>query len=150
MKAPPSRSDEEVLRTFSQAQEKSHSSKTLDFKMLEVDQAEGSLVVSFTGREEWTNPIGSLQGGFLTAMLDETMTVAGIVAADFKKTMPTLEIKVSFLRPAQPGSFKAIGRAIRMGRTVAFLEAELYGPDGKMVAKASATASPQPISRSAK
>lgn len=150
MTATPSRSDDEVLRTFSRAQSKSKSSKTLDFEMLEVDQAAGTVTVSFTGLEEWTNPIGSLQGGFLSAMLDETMTVAGIVAADFKSTMPTLEMKVSFLRPARPGKFKAIGRAVRMGKSVAFLEAELYGADGKMVAKSSATASPQPISRRSK
>jgi uncharacterized protein (TIGR00369 family) len=141
----PSRSDEDVLRIFRESKNKPNSSKSVGFEVLAVDQAAGTVKIGFTGTDEWINPMGLLQGGYLTTMLDEALSTAGIIAANFTRAMPTLELKVSFLRPASPGKFIGIGKCIRMGKSVAFLEAELYDENKKLVAKASATAYPQPI-----
>ncbi len=139
------RTDEEVFAIFKNAKDVPPSSRTVGFDVLEVSQDEGTIKIAFEGRQEWTNPLGALQGGFITAMLDEAMTTAGIVAAEFSKSMPTLELKVSFLRPAMPGKLIGIGRARKIGKSIAFLEGELFDSSKKMVAKASCTAAPQPL-----
>ncbi|TNE57778.1 MAG: PaaI family thioesterase [Alphaproteobacteria bacterium] len=141
----PRRSDDEVLQIFKNAKNLPNSSKAVGFDAQEVNQAEGTITIAFEGLEAWTNPMGNIQGGFLCAMLDEAMTTAGIVAADFKNAVPTLEMKVSFLRPAPVGRLIGIGKAVRMGKSIAFLEGELFDANDKLVAKASATATPRPI-----
>jgi uncharacterized protein (TIGR00369 family) len=80
-------------------------------------------------------------------MLDECMSVAGMIASGMTSVVPTLEMKTSFLRPAIPGPLKGVGWVVRWGRTVCFLEGELYDPEGRLLAKASATAIPTPFSK---
>ena len=53
---------------------------------------------------------------------------------------PTLDLHVSFLRPARPGRFVGKARVVSLGRTIAFLEGELFDADGELVAKSTATA----------
>ena len=59
--------------------------------------------MEFQATEQFLNPMGAIQGGFLTAMLDETMGPAAISALPAGQGVPTLELKVSFIRPARPG-----------------------------------------------
>jgi uncharacterized protein (TIGR00369 family) len=88
-----------------------------------------------------------IQGGYLCAMLDECMSVAGMVASDMTCVLPTLEMKTSFLRPALPGTLRGIGRVIKYGRTIAFTEGELYDHENRLLAKATATAIPTPFGK---
>lgn len=141
----PRRTDEEVVATFHNAKSRAKCSDELSMRVEKVNQDEGTVEFSFVGKEEWTNPMGGIQGGFMAAMLDDTMSVTGVVGANFTKVMPTLEFKVSFLRPAKPGKFKTIGRWVRMGRSIAFIEAELFDANDTLVAKSSGTVTPRPI-----
>lgn len=75
-----------------------------------------------------------VQGGIVAAMLDSTMTCAlfghFLSAQPVQQVRPpTLEFKVSFLKVALLGDFQAIGKARRVGRTVAFLEGDLFQSD---------------------
>lgn len=137
--------DAQILEKFANAKRPPPCSKTLSMVIEAYDGDTQEVTMSFVGTEDWTNPMGNLQGGYLTTMLDECMSVAGIAAGEFKTAVPTLEMKTTFLRPAQPGPFKGIGKVRKNGKSIAFLEGELYDPDGKMVAKATATASRVPI-----
>lgn len=110
-----------------------------------VSQAEGTVEFSFVAKEEWSNPMGNVQGGFLSAMLDDTMSVTGVAMSNFSKVMPTLEFKVSFLRPAPIGRFRTIGRVKRLGKSIGFIEADLFDGEGNLVAKSSGTVTPRPI-----
>lgn len=141
----PRRSDEDVVATFHNAKSRAKCSDELSMRVEKVNQAEGTVEFSFVGKDEWTNPMGGIQGGFMAAMLDDAMSVTGVVGANFTKVMPTLEFKVSFLRPALPGKFKTIGRWVRMGRSIAFIEAELFDANDVLVAKSSGTVTPRPI-----
>jgi uncharacterized protein (TIGR00369 family) len=51
----------------------------------------------------------------------------------------TLELKVSFFRPATPGTVRAEGWIERAGRETVFLEARLLDDAGQVLAKASST-----------
>ena len=111
--------------------------------MRRVDQANKEVEIQFQGRLAFTNPAGQIQGGFLCAMLDETMAVAGVVASGMTAFLPTLEMKTSFLRPALAGELICIGRVVKWGKVIAFLEGELYDDQRRLLATATATAMPQ-------
>ena len=47
--------------------------KTLGIEFVQIDGERGSVEVKFEAKPEFLNPAGNVQGGFLAAMLDDTM-----------------------------------------------------------------------------
>src|SRR5262249_40454824 len=115
--------------------------------MLALNQAEQWVEVAFTANEGMLNPTKRVQGGFLCAMLDETLSVAGQIGSGMTHIMSTLEQKTSFLAAAAPGRLVCKARVVRYGRSVVFLEGELRDENGKICAVASATAIPVEFKR---
>ncbi|MEU4570918.1 PaaI family thioesterase [Nonomuraea sp. NPDC023979] len=114
--------------------------EVLGWELVEVDPEAGTIEVAFAAREQFTNPVGVIQGGFLAAMLDDTLGPALVATLSAGQFAPTLELHVQFLRPARPGRLVGRGRVVKRGRDIAFLAGELVGPDGEPVATATATA----------
>ncbi len=139
------RTDAEVLAKFANTKTRPPCSDTLSLELIHVDQAKGLVRLKMLGLAHWCNPRGALQGGFVTAMLDEAMAIAGIVAGEMAFAVPTLELKTTFLRPCPAGPVEAEGRVVRWGRSAAFLEADLYDSEGRHVARASSTVIPIPL-----
>ncbi|MGB6054974.1 MAG: PaaI family thioesterase [Burkholderiaceae bacterium] len=113
--------------------------QTLGMRILRVDAEAGVLEAEFDGKEDFTNPAGNIQGGFLTAMLDDAIgpaLAAQLAAGEFA---PTLNLNVQFLTPAQPGKLQGTGRVVKRGGAICFLAAELH-QQGTLVATATATA----------
>ena len=96
--------------------------------------------MQFEATHEFTNPMGHVQGGFVAAMLDETLGPALATTFEAQEFAPTLELKVSFIRPARPGTLVGTGRVVHRGRSVAFLQGELHDAAGDLIATATATA----------
>ena len=116
------------------------SAETLGFRLLEIDPELGTIRVEFDARPEFVNPMGAIQGGFLAAMLDDTLGPALVATLPDGSFAPTLELKVSFVRPAGVGKLIGVGRVVSRGGTIAFLAGELLTEGGDLVATASATA----------
>jgi uncharacterized protein (TIGR00369 family) len=113
---------------------------TLGFELRDVDPDAGTIEVGFTASEAFLNPAGNVQGGFLAAMLDDTLGPALVATLAPDQFAPTLELKVSFLRPATVGPLVGRARVVHRGGTIAFLEGTLSDPAGEVVATATATA----------
>jgi len=111
---------------------------TLGAELLGVE--DGYVLVRFHARPEFCNGMGNIQGGFLAAMLDDSMGPALFTVLDGGQAAPTLEMKVTFLRAARPGPLVGEGRVVHRTRNVAFLEGTLATEDGTLVATASSTA----------
>lgn len=95
---------------------------------------------AFTVRREYCHTNGTIaQGGFITAWLDASMAHAVIHDTGHAQTVFSLEIKVSFYEKVGPGEGRVEARVIRRGKRVAFLEAALYNPAGKLAAEATST-----------
>ena len=139
------RTDGEVLAKFANSVSKPPCSVTLGLEVTHIDQAAGLVRMSMVGLPQWANPRGALQGGFVTAMLDEAMAVAGIVAGELAFAVPTLDLNTTFLRPCPIGPVTAQGRVVRWGKSAAFLEADLFDSEGRHVARASSTVMPIPL-----
>jgi uncharacterized protein (TIGR00369 family) len=138
--------DADILERFTRTKTRAPSTETLGFRILAVDQAAMTVEAEFLARAEvMANPMKLIQGGFLVGMLDEVMSTACVMVSGLTAAAPTLELKVSFLRPARPGPLRGIGRVLRWGKTIAFTEGELYDPEERLIAKATATALPTPF-----
>lgn len=98
------------------------------------------LAAAFTVRREYCHTNGTIaQGGFITAWLDAAMAHAVMHDTAHKQTVFSLEIKVSFYEKVGPGEGRAEARVVRRGKRVAFMQAVLYNPEGKLAAEATST-----------
>ena len=113
--------------------------KTLGLEIIGYDLDAHTVELTFDGKPEFANPIGIVQGGFLSAMLDDTMGLASATAMNVGEFAPTLNMNVQFHRPAKIGKLTGKGRITMRGKEIFHLAAELF-QDGKLVASATATA----------
>lgn len=112
---------------------------TLGQILISVDQVAGRSTATFVAKPEFCHSKIIVQGGFLAGMVDSVMTQALFASAGLDIFVPTLEMKVSFLNPANPGLIRGEGEVIRQGKSTAFLEGTLFDEDGKILVKGSAT-----------
>jgi uncharacterized protein (TIGR00369 family) len=115
--------------------------------ILEVRREDGFVRMSYDIGPDFCNPSGAVQGGIIAAMLDDTAAFACIVKAGEPIYVASLELKTSFLAAANQGILYAEAQCIKLGRTVAFMEASLMDGDGKILAKMSTTAAPRSVER---
>jgi len=109
-------------------------------RVLDFDKAKGSIRLSFVATDAFLNPAGAVQGGILVAMLDDTTGPALWVMNGEETYSVTIDLSVSFLAAAKPGLLYGEGRVVQRGKTIAFLEAQLSDPDGRVVARSTASA----------
>jgi uncharacterized protein (TIGR00369 family) len=111
----------------------------LGYSLISADPALGVAEASFVGRAEFLNLLGSVQGGFVAAMLDAVASTALLAQLPPDQFAPTLELKTNFLRPVPPGPLLGRGRVVHRGGSIAFLEGELRDPADALLATASTT-----------
>ncbi|MDX1291490.1 MAG: PaaI family thioesterase [Hyphomonas sp.] len=140
-------SDAEMLARFQNSKKRPPCSDTLGMRLVEVEQDAQRIRMDFDVSPSFANPTGAVQGGFISAMMDEAMSTCVIIASNITMTAPTLEMKTSYLRRLMPGKASVEARILRMGKSAAFMEAECFDGDGKLVAKATATAIPMLFKR---
>jgi len=78
------------------------SSKLLGWHLLDARPKQGWVRIGFDGKAEFCNPAGFIQGGILTAMLDDTMGPAVFVMTEGRLYTATITMTVNFLAPAKP------------------------------------------------
>ena len=112
------------------------SSKLLGWHLLDARPKDGWIRIGFDGKRDFCNPAGSVQGGILSAMLDDTMGPAAFVMTDGKLYTATITMTVNFLAPAKPGPLVGEATVTQLGRTIAFAEGKLMAEDGHVLATA--------------
>jgi uncharacterized protein (TIGR00369 family) len=111
----------------------------LGWKALEVVPGSGRARVQLEASDSFTNGLGTVQGGFLAAMLDYTLSSALATTYAADEMGPTIEMKVNFLRAADPGSYVGEAHLVHRGAAIAFLEGSLAAASGVVVATATMT-----------
>jgi uncharacterized protein (TIGR00369 family) len=99
----------------------------------------GFVRVHYLAREDFYNPQGNVQGGILAAMLDDAMGPAAFTLLPENAFAPTLELSVSYLRPARAGTLIAEGRVVHESRRFMRLEGSISTEEGQLIATARAT-----------
>jgi acyl-CoA thioesterase len=82
---------------------------------------------------------GIAQGGFVAGWIDAAMAHAVMAKFGVERVPISLEIKVSYFAPANPGRVLAEAWIERAGGRTLFAEGRLTTLDGKILAKASST-----------
>lgn len=112
-------------------------------EILEIDSAAGRVKIRFQPIPACRNPMGNIQGGIVVAMLDDAAATAAIVKAGKRIGIPTIELKTSFFAPARAGEpLFAEGRCLKLGKRIAFMEADLFDAAGTLLARLSTSAIP--------
>lgn len=96
--------------------------------------------MSFVATDAFLNPAGAVQGGILGAMLDDTMGPALWLMNGAGAFSATIDLNVSFLAAAAPGLLFGEGKVVQLGKTISFLEAQLSDPEGRVIARSTASA----------
>ena len=107
-------------------------------RVLSMDKENMRARMAFAIGEQFLNRQGVLHGGAIATMLD-TLCGFALWVASGRRFGQTLELKTHFLREARPGAYHGEGRVVRMGRSIVFLEADLFNARDELVANASAT-----------
>ncbi|HSL48378.1 MAG TPA: PaaI family thioesterase [Candidatus Deferrimicrobiaceae bacterium] len=105
------------------------------FLGLEIIQAgKGMVEIRLPYREEFLRTDGSdwLHGGVVSALAD----IAGdyAVITETAPGVPTIDMRVDYLRPARRGDLTAVGKTVRVGRTVSVADVEIRDSMGTLVA----------------
>lgn len=116
------------------------SAKLLGWHLIDAKPKEGWIKVGFDGKAEFCNPAGFVQGGLLSAMLDDTMGPAVMVMTEGRLYTTTISLTVNFLVPAKPGPITVEAKVTQLGKTIAFVEGRLMAADGTVLATASVSA----------
>ena len=116
------------------------SSKLLGWHLIDARPKDGWIRIGFDGRHDFCNPAGFVQGGILSAMLDDTMGPAVFVMTEGRLYTATITMTVNFLSPAKPGPITGEADVTQLGKTIAFVAGRLMADDGTLLATATSTA----------
>lgn len=119
--------------------------KLLGWKLLAHDAEKQWIRVGFDPKPEFLNPAGLIQGGILTAMLDDTFGPAVIVASQGTLYTSTIDLHTHFLRPVKLGPITTEAIVTKLGKKVAFTEGALFDADGNKCVRATSSASLGPM-----
>jgi uncharacterized protein (TIGR00369 family) len=124
--------------------------QTLDFKVENIRA--GEAVFTFQPQEFHYNPIGTVHGGVISAILDSAMGCSIHAQLPAGMGYTTLELKVNFLKAItiKTGELRAIGKVIHAGRRTALVEASLVDHTGTIYAHGTSTCMMMDLSQSIK
>jgi uncharacterized protein (TIGR00369 family) len=116
------------------------SSRLLGWHLLDARPSDGWVRIGFDGKPEFCNPAGFIQGGILSAMLDDTMGPAVFVMSEGRLYTATITMTVNFLAPANPGPITGEANVTQLGKTIAFVAGRLTADNGTVLATATTSA----------
>jgi len=106
----------------------------LRMEIIAVDMEEKRIVLRLPYRPEYQRQAeaGQVHGGVISAFIDVAGTFA--VAAVVDHGVPTINLRVDYLRGASDTTLIATATVLRAGRTVAVVDIDLCDEQGKLIA----------------
>ncbi|WGD55794.1 PaaI family thioesterase [Bradyrhizobium sp. CB1650] len=105
---------------------------------LGFDETGQIALIRFQAQLSFTNRHGTIQGGFLAAMLDSATGICALAALSPDLTVVTRSLDTRFLKPARIGPITARARVIERTDREMVVQAELVDAEGITVADATA------------
>lgn len=99
----------------------------------------GEVEVALDAEAHHLNLQGLLHGGVLATLADTAVGLAVRTRLPSGSRHVTVQLGVQYLSAARPGRLLATGRTVRVGRQIAYAEAVIRDPAGKLLATAQAT-----------
>jgi len=104
-----------------------------------TDAEEGSVTLALDLAEHHLNLQGLAHGGVIATLADAAMGLSLRSALEPGRRHVSVEIGVHYLRPVTRGRVRAIGRAVRIGREIAYAQADVLGANDRLLARADGT-----------
>lgn len=106
----------------------------LNGKLKEISE-DGDVNIEFEVREEFLNPLGTIHGGAIAAIMDEIMGMQLFLKSNKEDSYFALNISVDFVKNAKLGEkLCAKPEVIRIGRKTAVLRCTLTNEAGQVIA----------------
>lgn len=106
---------------------------------------EGHLVMDFEVRKDMTNPIGTLHGGVMAAIMDEMMGFM-VFCMNNEYLYNSINLTVDFLENGKVGdTIRASTNVIRKGNRIINAECTLHNQHGLLLARSSSNLASIPI-----
>jgi|SRR5262245_13976313 len=118
----------------------SATSELFSQRVLEFDQVRGWTKIEFKVAPAFLNPAGTVQGGILTATLDDTMGPALWFMTGGEAFPVSIDVNTSFFASTKPGQLVGEGQVLQLGTTIAFLQGDLKDTQGRLLARSTASA----------
>lgn len=112
----------------------------LGYEFVSIDRAGGRMKVAFEGGPQMLNPRGTVQGGFVTAMLDDAMGSMVVALSEGRQAPLSVDLHVQFHQPVKVGRLICEAEIVHMTRSTAFTRASLFDAEGALLATAVQTA----------
>jgi len=110
-----------------------------------ISEAEaGRVVLELVAGPQHRHGGGVVQGGVITQIADAAMGMSLATLQENGVWNTTIELKITFIRPAVEGRLRAVGRVIEMRQSLLFSEADVFDEAGRLIARASSTCMPVP------
>lgn len=101
-----------------------------------VEASEGQVTVAMDLLGRHVNLQGLVHGGMLAILADTACGLSIRSAMEPGRLHVTTDMDIHYLSPARPGRLFGRGKAIRVGRSLAFAEASIEDAEGKLLARA--------------
>ena len=108
-------------------------------KILEFSRENQSIKIEYIAETRHCHSGNIVQGGYVTGWIDSAMAHSVMIPTDFEFSPLTLELKMTFLKSANPGIVIAAARVMKLGRSIAFVEGTLTNESGDLIAKGTST-----------
>ena len=134
---------EELLEKFNEE----FRGPSMKFFNLKYDSIEGEQICfSCEFNNMSANPMGFVQGGMISAALDDATSAAMIAAYQERKAPMSTNLNISFHRPLALGKARMKVNLIKLGTRSATSEGRIFNLEDKLVATLMHTAQPVDIS----
>jgi uncharacterized protein (TIGR00369 family) len=104
-----------------------------------ADAEEGSVTLALELADHHLNIQGVAHGGVIATLADAAMGLSLRSALEPERRHVSVEIGVHYLRPVTRGRVRAIGRAVRIGREIAYAQADVVDGNDRLLARADGT-----------
>ncbi|NBA97173.1 PaaI family thioesterase [Pseudomonas sp. R5(2019)] len=115
-----------------------NAARLLGWTFIKFDKDHCEAHIEFDATDQLTNPLGNIQGGMLTAMLDDAMGPAVYANLPANQLAMTTELNTHYIHPALPGRIIATGRVDHRQGDNCITSGVLMDKDGKVLTTATA------------
>jgi uncharacterized protein (TIGR00369 family) len=101
-----------------------------------VEASAGEVTVAMDVLDRHVNLQGLVHGGMIAILADTACGLSIRSAMEAGRLHVTTDMDIHYLAPAKPGRLFGRGKAIRVGRSLAFAEASIEDAEGTLLARA--------------
>jgi uncharacterized protein (TIGR00369 family) len=125
------------LRRVQEAMSSVPYARLLGIKIAEV--APGTATLTLKIRKELKQNNGVVHGGAVASLIDSATAIAILPLLSRKEKVTTVDLTISYLRPATEGQLSATAEIVRAGRRLFVVSAKVTDATGRLIATALST-----------